>query len=165
MATDPNSFASADPVIGFDFSAVYDSLRDAPAQILPGTKIRTQGGFMHFAQVNEAAGIAIGRFAIIGPDGQAIAMNTTDSGSLGQDIGVACAALADNEYGWFWRGPGTWEALVTDSVAANTQLTTTASDGIAGTGGDTIQGLRNLELGVTATLVDVFAAVEMTTNV
>lgn len=162
-AVDPNSFRSKDPVVGFDFSMVYDDLADAPAKL--GTRITTEGGTFQFAQLDEAAGLAVGYFAILQSTGQAQAMNTTDSAASPKQIGVACATLTDNQYGWFWRGPGSWEAIVVNAVSADSSLTTTATDGVAGTGGDVIQGLKNVDAGVTSTLVTVNASVEMTTNV
>lgn len=154
------TYTAVPSVVGIQFTEVHDE-----PQFAVGTFVETTEGAFEYAQVDEALGIAAGRFAIIGPSSQAIAMNTTDSGSLGQKIGIAVATLADNEYGWFFRGLGEFEALVTNGVAANTQLTTTATDGEAGTGGDTIQGLRNVDPGVTSTRVTVFAASLMSTNV
>lgn len=149
-----------DGTVGVDLTEVSTS-----AKFEPGTMHWASDGAYEYAQLDEAAGVVAGGYVIIGPSSQAIAMNTTDSGSLGQKIGVAVAAIADNQYGWFWRGHGEFEAIVVNAVSANSQLTTTATDGQAGTGGDTIQGLRNIDAGVTNTRVTVFAASLMTTNV
>lgn len=66
---------------------------------------------------------------------------TAESGSTGKMLGVAQAALADAEYGWFWRGNGETEALVADGIAADTNGTTTATAGVIGSGGDAIVSL------------------------
>lgn len=108
--------------------------------------------------------ILAGQFLLVDENGDATGLTTTNSGALPQAVGVAVCDLTDEYYGYVWRGCGSFEAIVTNAVAAGTQLTTTASAGVAGTGGDTIQGLRNVDAGVTDTRVTVFAATLMTTN-
>jgi hypothetical protein len=53
---------------------------------------------------------------------------------------IACEALADNEYGWFWLGgPAGYEtALLEASISDNAALTLTAAAGTVGAGGTTI---------------------------
>lgn len=112
---------------------------------------------------NEGTTLA-GQALLIDENGDATGLTTTNSGSLPQAVGIATCDLTDEYYGYVWRGCGTFEAIVTNGVAAGTQLTTTGSAGVVGTGGDAIQGLRSVDLGVTDTRVTVFAATLMTTN-
>ena len=88
----------------------------------------------------------------------------TSSPSIAQAIGVTRVAMTDEQYGWVWRGCGTFEAILANGVSAGVNLTTTGSAGEAGTGGDTIIGLRSVDAGVTDTRVTVFAATIMATN-
>jgi hypothetical protein len=92
-----------------------------------------------FAQAGEA--LDAGALCIVAHDGQATECDTTASGSTRKRLGIAQVALANDEYGWFWRGRGKTEALVADSVAAGAALTTTATDGVLGAGGDAIASL------------------------
>ena len=94
-------------------------------------------------------------------DGGLTLMDSTESGDEPSRIGVADTDIASGSYGWVWHGEGTFEAIVVDSVAAATQLTTTATAGQAGTGGDAIAGVQNIDLGVTSTRVTVEASVKM----
>jgi len=116
-------------------------------------------------QLVKAAGtIAAGGFCTIDELGNATAATDTTSGATAKGVGIAPVAVTVNQYFFAWRGLGQFEALVTNAVAADTNLTTTAVAGIAGTGGDTIIGLRSIDLGVTATRVTVYAATIMATN-
>lgn len=144
-------------LVGFDLT-VNEAL---PTQVV-GALFSGDNGFYSYQKCE--GGLTAGQFALIDELGDATGLTTTNSGSLPQSVGVACADLTDEYYGWFWRGCGSFEAIVTNAVAAGTQLTTTASAGVAGTGGDTIIGLRNVDAGVTSTRVTVFAATIMATN-
>ena len=90
-------------------------------------------------------------------------LTTTNSGALAQAVGVAMADVVDESYFWAWRGCGLCEALVTNGQAA-ANLTTTATPGELGAGGDVVIGLRNVDQGVTSTRVTVFAAGFLATN-
>ena len=143
-------------LVGFDFT-VNESL---PTQKV-GATFTADDGIYQYAKCE--GGLTAGQFALIDENGDATALTTTNSGSLPQAVGVACATLTDEYYGWFWRGCGVFEAIVTNGAVAG-QLTTTASAGVAGTGGDTIIGARNVDAGVTDTRVTIFAATIMATN-
>ena len=89
--------------------------------------------------------------------GFATLMDTTESADEPGRIAAADVAITSGSWGWFWHGEGTFEAVVVDAVTAATQLTTTATAGEAGTGGDTISSLQNVDLGVDQTRVTVEA--------
>jgi hypothetical protein len=91
-----------------------------------------------FVQANGA--IAAGAVCKITDAGQADTVTTSESGSTAKILGIAQAALADNEWGWLWRGNGYTEALVVTGNAADTALTTHTGAGELSTGGDTIVG-------------------------
>lgn len=101
-------------------------------------------GFYRYAQADGAidAGAACRIVQESETDCQAKEIDTTLSGSIPTAVGIAQAALADNYYGWFWRGCGYTEALVATGVAANAALTTTATAGELGAGGDAIATMR-----------------------
>jgi hypothetical protein len=145
-----------DGVAGKDLTAVSTDASETVGALFTGSD-----GVYQYAKAEGA--ITAGWAAIIDENGDATAATTTLSGSLPCAIGIACATLADEEYGWFWRGCGVFEAIVTNGAAAGA-LTTTASDGILGTGGDAVSGARNVDAGVTATRVTIFASTLMATN-
>lgn len=74
-------------------------------------------------------------------------VTTAESGTTNTQCGICVTSggLADNYYGWFWRGRGYEEALFGGSINANTQLTTTATAGVVGTGGDNVDGLFTVD--------------------
>lgn len=110
-------------------------------------------GFFEYAKANGV--VTAGNFVVIDDVNDATEMTTTLTGAAPKKIGCAVATAADNDYMWIWRGGGTFECIVANAVAADTQLTTTATAGDAGTGGDAIAGCRTVDLGVTDTRVTV----------
>ena len=133
---------------------------EKPTQTVGDLFIGTDGIYQY---VKSEGGASAGMFLLVDQVGDATKLTTTNSGSTAQAVGVAVADLTDEYYGYVWRGVGTFEAIVADSVTAG-NLTTTATDGVAGTGGDTIIGARNVDTGVTDTRVTIFAATLMATN-
>lgn len=116
-----------------------------------------------YGQADEA--IAAGEFVFVNEaDGGLTLLDTTESASTPQLVGAADAAIAASSYGWVWVGEGTFEAEVDDAVAAGTILTTIATAGEVGTGGDTIAGLTNVDAGVNGTRVTVQATGIMRVN-
>lgn len=100
--------------------------------------------------------IAAGEFVFVTEtDGGLTLMDSTEAGSSPKLVGVADVAIASGSYGFVWVGEGEFEAEVDNGVSANTQLTTTGTAGEAGTGGDVINGLRNVDAGVDGTRVTV----------
>lgn len=67
-------------------------------------------------------------------------VTTAESGSTQTPLGICVASggLADNQYGWFWRGMGYEYVYVKDSASADAQLLTTTT---AGQVGDTTDGV------------------------
>lgn len=92
-------------------------------------------------------------------------VTTTESGSTNTVIGVCVASggLADNQWGWFWRGLGQEYVYATD-VNADVQLTTSANAGEATTGGDNIDGLFTVENNASVGLTLCRSAVLLSTN-
>ncbi len=133
---------------------------EKPTQTVGDLFIGTDGIYQY---VKCEGGATAGDFMLIDENGDATELTTTNSGSLPQAVGVAVASLTDEYHGFVWRGVGTYEAFVANGVTAG-QLTTTATAGVAGTGGDTIIGARNVDTGVTSTRVTIFAATLMATN-
>lgn len=116
-----------------------------------------------YGQADEA--IDAGEFVFVTEnDGGLTLMDTTESGATAKIVGAADADIASGSYGWVWVGEGEFEAIVVNAVSAGSNLTTTATAGQAGTGGDVIQGLTNRDAGVTSTRVTVEAARINTVN-
>lgn len=99
-------------------------------------------GYYVYAHANGA--IAEGAACILLYTGEAADMDTTDSGSTMKVVGinVTTGGLSDNQWGWFWRGCGFEYVKVADAIAADTNLTTTATAGVVGSGGDAITSLN-----------------------
>lgn len=68
-------------------------------------------------------------------------------------LGVADRAFTDNYFGWFWVGYGFFEVVIANAVSALTVLTSTGTAGVLGTGGGIIDGMQNVDAGVTDTRV------------
>lgn len=92
-------------------------------------------------------------------------MTTTTQDSKLWNLGVPHIDMTDNYYGWFFHGCGEFEMVVTDSVTALSALTTTGTAGVVGTGGTLIDGLMNIDAGVTATRVTCVAFGRLTVGV
>jgi len=148
---------------GIDTQRVDTSAKYDLAQIVR-FKHGTYGrGAWCYGQADEA--IAAGEFVFVNEtDGGLTLLDTTESASTPQLVGAADAAIASGSYGWVWVGEGTFEAEVDDSVAAGTLLTTIATAGEVGTGGDAIAGLTNVDAGVNGTRVTVQATGIMRVN-
>lgn len=94
-----------------------------------------EGKFI-FVQADGA--VAQYAFVKISDDGQADELTTTNAGSNNLQVGVAQVAALDNEYLWVWiGGPGGGgvgsgiKGKVAASYAADANLNTTATDGVA----------------------------------
>lgn len=93
-------------------------------------------------------------------------VTTTESGAVNTPLGVCVTSggLADNQYGWFWRGDGQDYVYLTTSISADTQLTTGGTAGQATTGGDPIHDLFNTTASTTAGLYLCRSATLLNTN-
>lgn len=137
----------------------FDSSADARDTL--GALFTGSDGIYQYVVAGEA--VEAGEWVIVDEAGEINYLNTTDSGALPQAVGIAVSDIALGEYGYVWRGCGVYEAFVTNGATA-AQLTTTATDGVAGAGGDNIIGARNVDTGVTDTRTTIFAATIMATN-
>lgn len=133
-------------------TSLVDVSTAAPKFDLGATYIDKIKGQYRYAQASGAidAGAAVILALTVGSantvtDVQATEVDTTGSGSTPKVIGIAQATLADNEYGWFWVGCGHTEALVATGISAGDALTTTATAGELGSGGDAVAGLAALD--------------------
>ncbi len=112
-----------------------------------------------YEYVKASGAVTAGFFVLIDQAGLAANMTTTNSpNTYQQKAGIAVRDLTDTYYGWVFRGGGTFQAVVANAVSAGSQLTSTGTGGNAGTGGTTIRGARNIDLGVTSTRVTVYLA-------
>jgi len=100
-------------------------------------------GYYVYGQADGA--VAAGGLVRILESGQVDEITTAESAATAKTLGIAQAALADNQYGWFWRGVGQTEALLANGVTADVSLTTTATAGVLGTGGDAVTTLRAID--------------------
>lgn len=120
-----NTDFATDGKLGVDITAV-----DTTPAFTVGERITTNdGGVFVYCQ---AFGAVTGAGYVVLIDEaftQADLIDTTNSASsFGQNVGVAKAALANDEYGWFQiAGTTTFRGLA--NAAANTALNTTATSG------------------------------------
>jgi hypothetical protein len=105
-----------------------------PARV--GSVGSTPEGDYMFVQADGA--VAQYAFVKISDDGQADELTTTNATSSNLQVGVAQIAAADNEYLWVWiGGPGGGgvgtgiKGKAAASYAADANLNTTATDGVA----------------------------------
>lgn len=130
----------------------------------PGEVVRADSGVYIYGQANGAIDEgAICKFVEQTWDFDEV--TTAESGSTNTPLGVCVAAggLADNYWGWFWRGCGVEEVYVQD-IATDTQVTTTTTAGEGGSGGDNIDGLFTNENNASAGLTTCRAAGFLQTN-
>jgi len=110
------------------------------ATAVPDFRLGTRGGYDHptlgyqefvYGQANGA--VTGAGYAVVEATGFDFALLTTTNTAAGQNghgsrVGVAMAALADNEYGWFQvYGKGSLRTLA--SAAKGTRLNSTATGG------------------------------------
>lgn len=120
---------------GVNYKTVFVSTNVPLPATLGAVGSTPQGDFM-FVQADGA--IAQYAFVKISDDGQADELTTTNAGSNNLQVGVAQVAAADNEYLWVWiggvGGGGVGSAIkgkCAASYAADANLNTTATDGVA----------------------------------
>lgn len=143
---------------GFDLDTAVSS----PAHEL-GVPYWGKQGMFKYAQASET--ITAGSWVFLSETNILTLADTTESGTEQLPVCVATSNMTTtNKYGWVWCGGGVFEAFVTNAVAADSALTTTATGGTAGTGGDAITGCINIDAGVTATRVTVRCATLALTN-
>lgn len=143
--------------MGAQVTAVDLLSQNVAAQHKLGTvHIEPDGNIFQYVKA-EGASVA-GGWVRIDELNDAYPLSTAGVASTTKNVGIACTALTDEYFGWVCRGSmgsGTFEAIITNGVSADTNLTTTASGGVAGTGGTAIAGVRTIDLGVTDTRVTV----------
>lgn len=111
-------------------------------------------GIFSYAKCTET--IADGQWVFIDESNQLTLADTTESGTEQMRVGVAATdCTTSSPYIFVWLGGGVFEAILSNALAADTALTTTATGGTAGSGGDAISGCINIDAGVTSTRVTV----------
>lgn len=104
----------------------------------PGDTVMADSGLYIYLQAN---GTVAEGYAVKYAEGtwDADTITTAESGTTQTAIAinVTSGGLADNYWGWFWRGLGKEYAYVKDSASADTQMMTTTT---AGQVGDTTDG-------------------------
>jgi len=114
---------------------------DSVARYSVGTVVRTDDG--QFTYVKHAlAAAAIGTSYKIQEDYQTVALTSTESGDEPTNVGVfqiqVAAGTSVPQYAFAFTGFGNFNALVATGTSAGLALTTTASAGILGSGGDAV---------------------------
>lgn len=108
-------------------------------EFAPGDTVLCDSGLYQYMQANGAVaeGYAV-KFVEGTWDGDTV--TTAESASTNTPLGicVTTGGLADNYWGWFWRGQGKEYVYVKDSASDNAQLLTTTT---AGQVGDTTDGV------------------------
>ncbi len=117
-------------------------------------------GAYEYGQADEAIDAGESVFYAEADGGMTLA-DTTEAGSTSKPVGVADADIASGSWGWVFRGEGLFEAILSNSLSAGTNLTTTGTGGTLGSGGDAINGASSVDAGVTDTRVTIRANVLM----
>lgn len=156
-----NALTGADvyPIGGavrIDFTQVDTS----PAYSTDGSIVDTNKGPAVYALVG-AGGVIAGSYVALTQSVSTELMTatietTTSSGATPRKGAIAVAAASANQYGWFLTGPFDRVPVnVANSVSSGAALTTTATGGQLGAGGDTVVGAYVIEAsgasGLTAT--------------
>lgn len=129
-----------DGIVGVDFSATSTTDR-----YVNGRGLYTDLGRLVWAKAGEAISEGqVCKLALSSSVVTATLLDSTISGTEQIIVGIAHKTIASGSYGWFYRGPfANVQVLLVTTIAADTTLTTTATAGSAGTGGDTILGLTS----------------------
>lgn len=133
-------------------------------QFAPGEKIWCDSGLYIYGSANGAVSEGyLCKFVEGTYDFDTV--TTAESASANTPIGVCVASggLADNQWGWFWRGHGKEYVYVTD-VNADVQVTTHTNAGEGSTGGDNVDGLFTNENNASAGLTICRASGALQTN-
>lgn len=142
--------------IGYNLVEDHDS---AP-KFTPGTYVQEPDGRVYQYLKNEG-GTAAGKWARIDENLDATSITTTNASDVSADVGIACRAMTDEYYGWYFRGCGVFEAIIANSFTAGDQLFTSATGGVPGANGGSdigIDGATAIDAGVTNTRVTIRAA-------
>lgn len=132
-----------------------------PDQAKPGQiHVTPEGDVWQYCPANGAS--TAGELHQIAKDGSfdATPMTTTTVNSLVWGVGVPDIDVTDNYFAWYWRGNivgGDFEIVLANAVGADSVLTSTATAGVGGTGGTPVDGLTNIDAGVTDTRVTCWA--------
>lgn len=158
----PTSTPSYDPfVVGLTGFDLTNSTAQPRHQL--GIPYWGREGVFVYGKATET--ILAGQWVFLNERNELTLMDTTESGTEQMRVCVETAnANTTTPYVWVWCGVGSFEAIVTNGVAADSSLTTTGSAGVAGTGGDAITGCINIDAGVTDTRVTVRCATIAQTN-
>lgn len=143
----------------------YQTSADGPSFDL-GTPYRNAEGLFVYAKAD--ALLVAGDAVKVDNDGTVEGLTTAISGSEPTKVGVALAAVPASGYGWFWRGDGKLTSFTgvkaAASISADVVVTTTATAGAVGAGGDTIVGLTLTAASGAGGVTACFASTLMYTN-
>jgi hypothetical protein len=144
-------------VVGLSGSDVADSSA-IPQHSLGIPYWGAQGVFV-YGEATEA--INAGAFLIVDHDAKFTLADTVEAGSTSKRICVAGSSMTTaSKYGWAWCGGGAFEAFVASGVTAGSAITTTATNGVAGSGGTAIVGCTAVEAGINnTTRVKIFCSI------
>lgn len=163
-----------DGTIKVDFTqvdAVSTSTTGTPGPIFKtGTVIQTNYGPATYLKVG-TGGVSAGMYVAVTratAAGEAVGTkeDTTTSGSAPRVGAVAIATALVDQFAWFLRGPWSlWVPVqVANSVSSGAALTTTATAGELGAGGDTVPGLAVAEASGATGLTGTLASLPLGTN-
>lgn len=148
---------------GIDFTKTGST-----AEHTVGIPVPTNDGLYVYFKHSLAA-VTAGTALKYNEDGTSLAINTTVSGTeptslIVPQVNVA-AGTTTPQYAWGFVGFGNFNASVATTISAGAALTTTATDGVLGAGGDAVGAAAVGETSGGAAVIACFAPGKLATNV
>lgn len=133
-----------------------------------GLTVITDDGHYQYVKHSLAAATA-GNAYKIDENFSTVALDSTESGTEPTNVGVfqigVAAGTTTAQYAFAFIGFGNFEASVATGLSAGTALTTTASAGVLGTGGDAVGAALVDSTSGGAAVVTCYAPSKLATNV
>ena len=146
---------------------VLTQVDTAPKYVL-GSTVRTTDGEYQYIKHALSSAITAGLVRKLTPAFETAAIDTTISGTVSTNLVVPQIAVgAGNvtaQYCWAFSGYGNFNASVATTIAAGVALTTTATDGVLGAGGDTVGATTVGETSGGAAVIACYAPGKLQTN-
>lgn len=128
--------------IGINLSAGSSS---TVPEFTPGETVRADSGIYMYGQANGAVTEGyICKYVEGTYDFDTVTHTEGDSVNYSLGVNVTAGGLADNYWGWFWRGQGSEYVYVKDSASADVNMLLTTTAGMVGDNTDGTDVIHDL---------------------